>query len=96
MSKVNKPLCQSALERKEERRLHAKILGKKVRKRMSCTHILIIPGIVNDIINKQIANTTTGGMKMVPGSTTAQYYRRAFPLLSNINKPPPPPSELRS
>ena len=62
---------------------------------MSCTHILIIPGIVNDIINKQIANTTTEGMKMVPGSTTAQY-RRAFPLLSNINKPPPPPSELRS
>lgn len=52
MSKVNKSLCQSALERKEERRLHAKILGKKVRKRMSYTHILIIPGIVNDIINK--------------------------------------------
>ena len=52
VSKVNKSLCQSALERKEERRLHAKILGKKVRKRMSYTHILIIPGIVNDIINK--------------------------------------------
>lgn len=59
---------------------------------MSCTHILIIPGIVNDIINKQIANTTTESMKMVPGSTTAQYYPCAFPFLSNVNKLPSPRS----